>query len=375
MYRKKMRGMYISKKALKNQFDPSKFPRETYLLCKLRWGESESSWIHWVKNYRYDYYHAEVYFLEKIFRMKPYNNVNCSITWYLSWSPCVNCCNEILDFLERHENVNIDIHVARLYFKDSERTRRGLKKLARLAQVNINVMDMEDYKDCSKTFIQGGAPDDFWTVNFESEITENCLKLWDILEVTHKTRNIHGCGQWQRWKIKPKDFKRNYLPDRHSRVVYLLYEIRWRNGSIWRNWFSNNRSQHAEVNFLENCFSDVPPAPCSITWFLSTSPCGKCSERILEFLRTHRNVTLEIYTAKLFRHLDMRNRQGLCNLVMNGVAIRIMNLPDYRYCWKRFVAYQHGEDDYWPQNFAAYIFLNWRELGHIFLGLPPLLPY
>lgn len=38
---------------------------------------------------------------------------------------------------------------------------------------------------------------------------------------------------------------------------------------------------------------------------------------------------------------------------------------DYSYGWKRFVAYQRGEDDYWPWSFTSYILLNWIELYHI----------
>lgn len=182
--------MYISRRALRQQFDPRTHPNETYLLCQLQWGGSGRYWIHWVKNDDLNNCHddlnnchAEEYFLEQIFEPRSYSF--CDITWYLSWSPCAGCCAIIQDFLEEEDNVNIDIRVARVYYAHVPSVRAALWELASFPRVTIRAMDVEDYRYCWDTFLQTDGYFDFNAGNFRSAIERNRLVLEDILMDLH----------------------------------------------------------------------------------------------------------------------------------------------------------------------------------------------
>ncbi|XP_063006507.1 C-_U-editing enzyme APOBEC-1-like isoform X1 [Melospiza melodia melodia] len=192
MYRRKMRGMYISKRALRKHFDPREYPKETYLLCKLKWRGGVRSWQHWVRNDDYNDCHAEQYFLEEIFEPRYYNI--CDMTWYLSYSPCWECCDVIRDFLEEQTNVNICIHVARLYYVNYPINCQALRELNRLEKVTIKAMEAEDYDYCRETFIQRDVHCDFSPKRFQSEIQRNRVKLEDILQASSRAGERKVCS-------------------------------------------------------------------------------------------------------------------------------------------------------------------------------------
>lgn len=179
-----------------------------------------------------------------------------------------------------------------------------------------------------------------------------------------------------RRRIEPQEFEVFFDPRELRKETCLLYEISWGGRhSLWRHT-SRNTNKHVEINFIEKLTSERsfrPSARCSITWFLSWSPCGECSKAITEFLSQHPNVTLFIYVARLYHHMDPGNRQGLRNLVCRGVTVQIMTEQEYCYCWKNFVNYPPSNEVYWPRFPNVWMKLYILELLCIILGLPPCL--
>ncbi|XP_061102612.1 single-stranded DNA cytosine deaminase [Conger conger] len=77
-----------------------------------------------------------------------------SVTWFCSWSPCLDCSRRLARFVAQTPNLKLRIFVSRLYFCDSEDSgeREGLRILKR-AGVQLSVMSYKDYFYCWQTFV------------------------------------------------------------------------------------------------------------------------------------------------------------------------------------------------------------------------------
>ncbi|XP_035251370.1 single-stranded DNA cytosine deaminase [Anguilla rostrata] len=77
-----------------------------------------------------------------------------SVTWFCSWSPCLDCSRRLAQFLSQTPNLKLRIFVSRLYFCDAEDSaeREGLRILKR-AGVQLSVMSYKDYFYCWQTFV------------------------------------------------------------------------------------------------------------------------------------------------------------------------------------------------------------------------------
>ncbi|XP_077680759.1 C-_U-editing enzyme APOBEC-1-like isoform X1 [Eretmochelys imbricata] len=191
----------------------------------------------------------------------------------------------------------------------------------------------------------------------------------------HPPQDLQRTWELGRGKILQETFIDSYDPSVLRRVQYMLYEIKWSTSKrLWQRCCHSTRTEHAEIHFIEDVFQEQrsdPSVHCSITWYMSWSPCGDCCKQIRDFLKEQPNVNLVIYVARIYWHKEENNRQGLRSLMNIGVSIQVMDLPVYSYCWRTFVNDEDKDEyDYWPRHFAPWIMLYSLELQSILQNIP-----
>ncbi|KAJ6658288.1 hypothetical protein lerEdw1_020560 [Lerista edwardsae] len=248
----------------------------------------------------------------------------------------------IIEFLEKHPTVTLEIRMAQLFKQDEECNQEGLRNLLKNG-VKIAIMNLPAFGTippivsckwhCS--ILSNKVKEEILyyrhPLHFAMEIIQQAeaqqtvpYPVDSIMAGKHKARRND-----LRWKMDLEAFMSNFGESSHPRSTNLLYKVCWiRTGNTWKNFCKNDPPDHAEIIFLETECEKIKKwksKPCYITWYLSWSPCGRCSCDILEFLDEHPKVTLDIRVARLYRHHDERNRQGLRDLDDNGVKISIMD--------------------------------------------------
>ncbi|XP_075409477.1 single-stranded DNA cytosine deaminase [Tenrec ecaudatus] len=157
--------------------------------------------------------------------------------------------------------------------------------------------------------------------------------------------------------------------------TYLCYVVKRRDSatsfSLDFGHLRNKSGCHVELLFLRYISDwDLDPGRCyRVTWFTSWSPCYDCARHVADFLRGYPNLTLRIFTARLYFCEDKKAEpEGLRRLHRAGVQIAIMTFKDYFYCWNTFVENRERTFKAWEGLHENSVRLS-RQLRRILLPL------
>ncbi|XP_053517630.1 DNA dC-_dU-editing enzyme APOBEC-3C-like isoform X2 [Artibeus jamaicensis] len=131
-------------------FEVAKWKNNSLKPCY--WGVFRNQPSHLVNGYLEEPLHAEQLFLSWFDDQYLSRRVNYHVTWFMSWSPCLECAEEVVHFLGEHENVSLNISASRLYKCEDEDQQQGLQLLDQEG-VEVAVMSPEDFEYCWDNFV------------------------------------------------------------------------------------------------------------------------------------------------------------------------------------------------------------------------------
>nr|KAF6367529.1 apolipoprotein B mRNA editing enzyme catalytic subunit 3C [Myotis myotis] len=119
-----------------------------------------------------DWFHEKVLFPDEI----QCPDAQYHVTWYISWSPCFECAEQVARFLNENENVYLSISAARLYLCEDE-DEQGLRDLV-AAGAKVAMMAPKDFKYCWDNFVDNGG----WQFTYWKNMRRNFSSLQQKLD-------------------------------------------------------------------------------------------------------------------------------------------------------------------------------------------------
>ncbi|XP_059043522.1 DNA dC-_dU-editing enzyme APOBEC-3G-like [Mustela lutreola] len=305
--------------------------------------------------------HAEACFLSWFRDQNLPPEEHYRVTWFLSWSPCPTCAEDVIEFLEEYRNVTLSIYTARLYYFWDPDFQDGLHKLW-CAGVHLDIMSFEDYEYCWETFV------DHKGMRFQS---------WDLLRdndlLAEELEDILGCllTAWANWLLSllfecllngawrlPTPIRSTMNPLRreifyhqfgnqpraprpfHRRKTYLCYQLKPHEGHIKR--LQNKKKRHAEIRFIDHirALQLDRSQRFEITCYLTWSPCPSCAKELAVFVQDHPHIRLRLFASRLYFHWRWKHQEGLRLLHRSGISVAVMRLQEFEDCWSNFVDHQ-----------------------------------
>nr|XP_004610769.1 unnamed protein product [Sorex araneus] len=278
-------------------------------------------------------WHAELSFLNWLWSLKPPNG-DFLVTCFVSWSPCSGCAERVGEFLRAHPNVRLRVLAARLLAPWDPANREGLRQLHQQG-VLVDVMSLQDFRWSWELFVRpaGAAFEPWWGLVRNHGLL--FVRLQDILGT----------------RMEIDTFMQHFDNSRSNYIgaTLLCYDVQGagnqRRGFLLNRGLNTDCPAHAEVLLLRRMVEDwslTPELPCSVTCYISWSPCGECAWELVQFLRQHRRVELSIRAARIYSkpariYSRFEYQEGLRALRDAGARVSIMTRADFEHCWATFV--------------------------------------
>ncbi|XP_059968375.1 DNA dC-_dU-editing enzyme APOBEC-3B-like isoform X1 [Mesoplodon densirostris] len=288
--------------------------------------------------------HAELCFLSWFCakKLSPYEQYR--ITWFLSWSPCSSCAEQVAAFLRENRNVRLSIFAARLYYFWKPECQHGLRMMHQ-QRAWVRIMSFRDFKYCWKNFVYNqGMPFKPW-----KKLRKNYQFLVAKLqEILGNTMNL----------LKKEIFKQQFgnqhrVPQPHyRRKTYLCYQLKQLDGvTLDKGCFRNKKQRHAEIRFIDKITSlNLDPNQsykiiCYVTW----SPCPTCARELVDFINGQDHLSLQIFASRLYFHWIKVFQRGLQQLQAAQVSVAVMTRSEFEDCWEEFVDNQGMPFESWDK--------------------------